>query len=115
MTNLSQTRGDTAGYNFKRIDNEGQPITTRPDALYFTIKARWIDRKALLQKTIDDMTMDEDGTWHFVIQAGETDAMAYGSYVYDIEVIDDDAVQTISKGKFTLTEEATWLANEVDQ
>lgn len=115
MTDLIQTRGDTAGYHFKRIDNEGKPITTRPDALYFTVKAKWIDKEALLQKTIDDMTMDKDGTWHFVIQAGETDKMAYKSYVYDVEVIDNDAVQTIAKGKFTLTEEATWQVNEVDQ
>lgn len=112
MTNLQQTRGDTAGYNFQRIDNEGQPITTTPTALYFTVKAKWTDKTALIQKTIDDMTMDADGTWHFVLQAGETDALNYGNYVYDIEVIDNDAVQTISKGKFTLTEEATWQINE---
>lgn len=109
---LKQTRGDTVGYNFKRIDNEGQPITTRPDALYFTVKAKWIDKEALLQKTIDDMTMDEDGTWHFVIQAGETDMLAFDNYVYDIQVNDNDAVTTIAKGKFTLTPEATWQSNE---
>lgn len=109
---LKQTRGDTVGYNFKRIDNEGQPITTRPDALYFTVKAKWIDKEALLQKTIDDMTMDEDGTWHFVIQAGETDMLAFDNYVYDIQVNDNDAVTTIAKGTFTLTPEATWQSNE---
>lgn len=109
------TRGDTAGYNFQRKDAEGNVITTTPDALYFTVKAKWTDEKALIQKTINDMTKDEDGTWHFVIQSGETDGLPYGNYVYDIEVIDDDAVQTISKGMLTITEEATWQVNEVNQ
>ena len=112
---MKLTRGDTAGYNFQRKDAEGNVITTTPDALYFTVKAKWTDENALIQKTINDMTKDEDGTWHFVIQAGETDGLPYGNYVYDIEVIDDDAVQTISKGIITLTEEATWQANEVNQ
>ena len=109
------TRGDTAGYNFQRKDAEGNVITTTPDALYFTVKAKWTDEKALIQKTINDMTKDEDGTWHFVIQSDETDGLPYGNYVYDIEVIDDDAVQTISKGMLTITEEATWQVNEVNQ
>ncbi len=112
MTTLSQTRGDTAGYTFKRVNAQGQTITTAPDKIYFTIKQSFNNEQALLQKTMDDMVMDNDGTWHFVIQAGETDTLAFGSYVYDIEVIDNDAVSTIAKGKFVLTEEATWKANE---
>lgn len=112
MTNLSQTRGDTAGYTFKRIDAEGNPITTTPDALYFTLKKAYTDQTALLQKKIADMTMDSDGTWSFTIQAGETDALAFGNYVYDIQVNDNDAVTTIAKGAFTLTPEATWQSNE---
>lgn len=112
MTNLTQTRGDTAGYTFKRVNAQGETITTTPDKLYFTIKQSFHSKTPMLQKTIDDMTMAEDGTWSFVIQAGETDNYEFGSYVYDIEVIDNDRVSTIAKGKFTLTEEATWKTNE---
>lgn len=114
MTNLTQTRGDTAGYNFQRKDSEGHVITTTPDALYFTVKASWTDKTALIQRTIDEMTMDSDGTWHFTVQSTDTNALPYGDYVYDIEVIDDDAVQTICKGKYTLTVESTWHINEVE-
>lgn len=110
--NLSQTRGDTAGYYFQRLNSEGQAITDTPDAIYFTIKSAWTDATALLQKKMSDMTMDSDGTWHFVIQAGETDTMRYGDYVFDVQVNDDGAVHTIAKGKFTLTPEATWQINE---
>ncbi len=48
MTNLSQTRGDTAGYTFKRIDADGNTITTTPDALYFTLKKAYPAPPALL-------------------------------------------------------------------
>ena len=112
MSNLIQTRGDTAGYTFKRVNAEGQTIKTEPDKIYFTVKQSFTTKEHVLQKTTDDMTMDNDGTWHFVIQAGETDVFDFGSYVYDIEVIENNAVSTISKGKFTLTEEATWKVNE---
>lgn len=112
MSNLIQTRGDTAGYFFQRLNTDGAVITDTPDKLYFTIKSTFGSKDALLQKTLADMTMEQDGTWKFVIQAQETDHLNYGSYVYDIEVIDDDRVSTIAKGKFTLTEEATWKVNE---
>ena len=105
-------QNDTAGYTFKRIDADGNPITTTPDALYFTLKKAYTDQTALLQKKIGDMTMDSDGTWSFTIQAGETDSLAFGNYVYDIQVNDNDAVTTIAKGAFTLTPEATWQSNE---
>lgn len=110
--NLSQTRGDTAGYYFTRVDTEGEPITTAPQSIYFTVKRSFNDSRAILQKKMSDMTMDSDGTWHFVIQAGETNAMRYGDYVFDVQVNDDGAVHTIAKGKFTLTPEATWQINE---
>lgn len=112
MTNLSQTRGDTAAYTFQRKNASGEIITGAPDALYFTVKKAYTDKTALVQKKLADMTMAEDGTWSFTIQAGETDMLAFGNYVYDIQVNDNDAVTTIAKGAFTLTPEATWQSNE---
>lgn len=111
-THLKQTRGDTAGYNFQRKNAQNVVITTEPQALYFTVKERWTDKSFLLQKRMNEMTMDADGTWHFTIQSFDTDNLPYGDYVYDVEAIDNDAVQTIAKGKFTLTVEATWKINQ---
>lgn len=109
---LNQTRGDTATYTFQRKNADGEIITSTPDALYFTVKKAYTDKTPLVQKKIDDMAMAEDGTWSFTIQAGETDMLAFGNYVYDIQVNDNDAVTTIAKGAFTLTPEATWQSNE---
>lgn len=107
------TRGDTVGYNFQRKNADGTVITTEPDAIYFTVKRSWNDRRPVIQKKKSDMIMDPDGTWHFTVQAQDTDGLRYGNYVFDVEVIDDDAVQTIAKGVYTLAEESTWHINEV--
>lgn len=110
---LKQTRGDTRQYYFKRLDNEGHAITTTPEGLYFTVKQSFECPRPLFQKTLNNMAMDEDGTWRFTVEAADTNKLPYGNYVYDIEVVDDGAVTTISKGKFILTGESTWAINEV--
>lgn len=106
------TRGDTGAYKFTRINAAGEPITEAPDALYFTVKRSFSYSDFVLQKSMEDMTLDNDGTWHFVIEPEDTATLDYGDYVYDIEVTVSDYVKTISKGKFSITEEATWAANK---
>lgn len=110
---IKQTRGDTRQYNFKRLNSDGEAITTIPDALYFTVKTSYDVQTPVFQKTIDNMAMDEDGTWRFTIEASDTNNLPYGAYVYDVEVIENGAVTTISKGKFILEGESTWAVNEV--
>lgn len=112
MAELSQTRGDTVGYTFQRLNADGEVITTAPQSLYFTVKHKFTDKEAVLQKKMDEMTMDQDGTWHFVLQSEDTESLDYGVYVYDIQVTDNDAVTTIAKGNLKLTGEATWAVNE---
>ena len=112
MITLSQTRGDTRGYYFKRIDGDGQVITTAPNSLYFTVKSSFFTQQVVFQKKLEDMTVDEDGTYHFVIEPKDTESLDYGSYVWDIQVTQDNVVTTIAKGTLNLTHEATWASNE---
>ena len=105
---MQLTRGDTGRFKFQRIDDEGQPITTIPDAIYFTVKKSYQSSSVILQKTLADMELDQDGTFHFVIDPTDTETLPYGHYVFDIEVTDSDYVQTIAKGAFVLLEESTW-------
>lgn len=109
---IVQTRGDTWGYKFQRFDFDGDLITDRPDAMYFTVKNSFNDRTPAIQKTLDDMYLDEDGFWHFTITPEDTNNLAYGEYYADIERIVAGDVKTIAKGTFKLTEEATWASNE---
>lgn len=110
---MKMIRGDTRGFNFQRVNADGEPITTRPDKLYFTVKKSPQDKVVIFQKTIDNMTFDEDGTWHFVIEPEDTNGLKYMTYVYDIEVITDGVKTTIAKGGLTIEEEVTWAEDEV--
>lgn len=109
---LKMTRGDTTAWKFQRLDIDGNVITLIADEVYFTVKNSFNDKGYLFQKTLDDMTFDEDGTYHFRIEPEDTNNLKYGDLVYDLEVIQSDVKSTISKGKFVLTVESTWAVNE---
>lgn len=109
---MELTRGDTGQYRFQRKDADGEVILTLPDAIYFTVKKSYQSPTVVFQKTIDDMTFDQDGTFHFTIEPEDTQALDIGNYVYDIEVTDSDYVQTISKGTLKLLAEATWYTDK---
>lgn len=110
---MKQIRGDTKKYYFQRKDRNGDIITATPDSIYFTVKRDYTDTKVVFQKTIHDMTMDEDGTWHFTILPTDTNGLKYGNYVFDIQVTQDTVVTTIAKGVFTVEQEVTFVENEV--
>lgn len=109
---LQMIRGDTAKYNFQRLDAGGQVITTTPDALYFTVKETTNKLAVVFQKKLEDMTIDSDGTYHFTIEPADTDGLQYSNYAYDLEVIQSGVKTTIAIGKFVIKPEVTWVQNE---
>lgn len=109
---IAQTRGDTRGYKFQRIDMEGAIITEAPDKMFVTFKKSYNDKSFVFQKTLDELYMDEEGWWHFTIAPEDTNNLPYGKYYGDIERIIADDVKTIARGTLTLLEEATWASNE---
>lgn len=113
MNIISMIRGDTTPLMFQRKDNNGDVIKLRADKIYFTVKKSDLPDEVLFQKTIDDMTLDEDGTYHFVIQPEDTNNLEFGNYLFDLEVIQDNVVSTISRGEFIIEFEATFARNEV--
>lgn len=109
--NLSQIRGDTVSYKFQRKNDAGV-ITTRPEELFFTVKEAATQEKFVFQKRLDDMTLDEDGTYHFTVEPANTNGLQYGDYVFDIEVIDSGVKSTVAFGVYTILPEVTWVENE---
>lgn len=109
---IKATRGDTIALAFQRKDMDGEVIMDTPTAMYFTMKETFNTMPYVVQKTLEDMEMDAEGVWHFVIAPAETEALLFGDYVFDIEVTDGDAVTTIAKGEIKLEGEATWRANK---
>ena len=107
-------RGDSLSLKFKRLDANGEPITTQADKVFFTIKKNTDAEDFILQKTIEDMTFDNDGTYHIEILPSDTEELTYGNYVYDLEVcVGSDYKKTISIGDFVIKEEVTFASNEV--
>lgn len=106
-------RGDTLPLCFTRKDKDGETITTLPDKVYFSVKKNYKTEDTIIQKTLDDITIDADSVYHFVIEPSDTDALKYDDYVYDIEVITGTYKQTIVRGIFRITEEVTFADNEV--
>ena len=112
MQEMELTRGDSLPLKFQRLDDDGNVITVRPSALYFTVKKTFDHTTFILQKSIDDMTFGEDEFYHLVIDPSETAAIPYGDYVFDVEVTTEGYVWTIAKGILHITQEATWTVNK---
>ncbi len=108
---LKVIRGDTSKFKFSRKDNQGNTITHIANNIYFSVKENCNTNKLVIQKTIEDMTFD-NGVYTFTIDGADTDELYYGSYKYDLEVIEDDYKQTISIGDFIIEEEVTFTSNE---
>lgn len=112
---ISMVRGDSATFHFHREDADGSIITTAPTAIYFTVKASFEDESFVFQKTLEDMTIDDRNEYHFTIDPADTNGLDFGDYVYDLEVIRNEAAtdkQTIAKGLFRLETEVTYASNE---
>ena len=109
---IKMTRGDTFPFKFQRLDADGNPILIPANRIYFTVKNKVTDTDYIFQKTIDDITIDELGWNHIVIEPEDTDNLDFDNYVYDIEVITDDYKQTIAQGYLMIGKEVTYKGNE---
>ena len=104
------TRGDTYKFKFQRLNNDNQPIMTKSEKMWFTVKDSYYTEKIRIQKTLDNGIefTDEDGFYHITIEHDDTKDMPYGSYVCDIQVENSGVVQTIYKDTLTLLTEVTY-------
>lgn len=104
-------RGDTAKFKFQRHDANGNVIGTKADEIYFTVKTNGYSDIVLLQKRIEDMEFDENYYYHITINSEDTDDFEYGTYQYDIEIVQDNN-KTTTRGEFIVDEEITFASDE---
>lgn len=112
---ISFYRGDTARLHFHREDQDGGVIMERAQHIFFTVKKKGFEEKAgfVLQKKDNDFSFDENGEYHFTINATDTDKMESSQqYTYDIEVINNGVKTTIASGALYLKTEVTTTADE---
>lgn len=108
---LSIRRGDTKFYKFKRRNKNNEAILEKADRIYFTVKD--VTKQIIFQKTIDDMSFDEEGVYHFIIEPEDTDGADFGDYDYDLEVIANGIKRTLALGTFKIDKEVTYAQDEV--
>ena len=109
------TRGDYKKFKFQRKNKNNEVITEIPEKIFFTVKQNNYETNYLFQKRLNDgieYTLD-DHYYRIEILEQDTEKLAYGDYVYDIEIIVDGKTKTIKKDTIKITEETTHKANEV--
>ena len=97
-------RGDT--YLFKvRLKN----ITLDEiDTLFITCRKDIYSKDFIFQKTINDVSIDNDLYVHFAFNPSDTQALPYGDYVFDIEVTLKSGYRKTKIFNFSLTGAATF-------
>jgi len=115
--NINAVRGDTFKINFKLKTADDNPIELgADDKLFFTIKNRYSDEDFILNKTLEDMTKEDD-SYKLLISSVETSEFKMDvPYVYDVEYIQnystDRITTTLLIGNITFTKEVTRYGNE---
>lgn len=112
MADIEFFRGDSKRLKFQRLDAHGDPILLTPSAMYFTVKRNCDTKEFIFQKKLSDMTLGDDGYWHFTINPSDTETVPYETYAYDLEVTVEGFVNTISSGSLKIKKESTWKANK---
>lgn len=116
LQTLGLNRGTTFRLKAQRKDCEGNPILSEPEELYFIVKKRWTDKNAVITKTLEDMTFDEEGYFHFTIYPEDTEKLAYGKYVWDLTPVDADNLyrEKPAHGFLIIGNSSGWIINETE-
>ncbi len=116
LQTLSINRGTYVGYKAQRINMDGTPITVIADGVYFVVKRKWTDKNAVIIKTLEDMTFDEQGYYHFSINPEDTENLPYGNYVWDFTSVHNDNSYRAkpAHGKFIIGNSAGWIVNQTE-
>lgn len=98
---ISLTRGDSLILNFTIKKNEEDYVPVAGDVIRFALKQQIPDDEPLILKTADNSSMT------ITLEPEDTKNLAFGTYVYDIELTTVDGfVDTfIGPAVFRITEE----------
>lgn len=112
---IKMPRGDIRDIKFNIIDSNETVIPTDFDEIYATFKRGYSDKEVLFQKRLTNGTITKDSSnyYHFTIEPNETNNLAYGEYVFDIEILKENLIKQTFVGEFILTDEVTFAINEV--
>jgi hypothetical protein len=119
---IAMHRGDKRNFKVSIYDGDSEDLIDFDlSDIYVTFKKNFTDYKYLFQKRLSDGTVTVDpehkGTYLFSIIPDDTNALSFGDYVFDIELVRYDGgeieIKQTYTGTFILMEEATHARNEV--
>lgn len=88
---ISIYQGNEKWFSFTRRDINGDPITTNPQGIWFTVKNKYDDIGHVIQKTLDNGIRkgSSAGEWLINIYSVETENIKPGKYVCDVKIRDE--------------------------
>lgn len=98
---INLTRGDTARLTVDITDSEGRAYEVKEDdILTLTVKKNYEDTEPLIQKKVTGSNL-------FHIEPGETKGLAFGKYMYDVQLTtaDGDNYTVVADSVFNITRE----------
>ncbi|MCI8466991.1 MAG: hypothetical protein HFI08_02215 [Bacilli bacterium] len=109
-------RGDTYSFRFQRKLKNEEIITERPDQVFFSVKEYYSDEECLFQKRLSNNTIiydESDHYYYITIESEDTCNLEFGTYDFDIVIVKDNDIKTITVGKIKLLKDVTHKRNEV--
>ena len=101
-TSITLTRGDTLKVQIAIFDDQGEPyVPQNDDIIRFAMKKDYEDENPLILKVIPNDTLV------LTLEPSDTKPLAFGKYVYDIQLTNGSGeIDTfITKAQLNLTEE----------
>lgn len=102
-------RGDTMPFKTPINLKDGTSIRTEDiGTLFITAREKpLITAPIIFQKTLEDVTIDQEGYLHVIIEPEDTQELPYGEYFFDIQITSKTNYRKTRLFKFKLTGETT--------
>lgn len=83
------------------------------DQIFFTVKKHYYNAQPIFQKTLENgIESDGEGNYLITILPEDTEALEFGEYDFDIEVVKAPDIKKTFVGVLELTKEVTHRYNE---
>ena len=115
MMEIRMARGDLETRTIKLKTRSGEVYGMYPNDIYFTVKKNANDHDYIFQKRLSNDTIiyTNLGEYKFSTQPEDTNGLPFGTYEFDIEVVEDEEVKKTFCGTLVLAKEVTHHYNEV--
>ena len=112
---MDLVRGDTLKVKFPIVYHDGENVDKKDIAtLFMTFKKSAYSHEILIQKELEQVSVDDNGYYTVEIKPEDTETLNYGEYIFDIEVTLTNGYRKTKVGTLTLKEETTFHGGDVN-